>query len=80
MAFATADSQANIDSEKIATNQQTACSQPCSLEQSQAKEADVQALAELTRALDKKVVVLIHSQFLSCSFLVNIYLRCYDFQ
>lgn len=40
----------------IATYQQT-YSHPSTLAQVQAKEADIQALAELTRALDKKVLL-----------------------
>lgn len=40
-----------------ATYQQKSYSQPSTLAQVQAKEADIQALAELTRALDKKVVI-----------------------
>lgn len=39
--------------------QQMAYSKPSTVAQIQAKEADVQALAELTRALDKKVAKLI---------------------
>lgn len=34
---------------------QAACAQPCKVAQHQAKEADVQALSDLKRALDKKV-------------------------
>ncbi|CAK9159737.1 unnamed protein product [Ilex paraguariensis] len=52
-----ANSQANIGLRDSAPNQQTAYSQPCTLAQIQAKEADVQALTELTRALDKKEAV-----------------------
>ncbi|XP_058209241.1 protein ALWAYS EARLY 3 isoform X2 [Rhododendron vialii] len=48
-------SQAKNGPSETANNQQTANSQPSILAQIQAKEADVQALAELTRALDKKV-------------------------
>lgn len=47
--------QAKNGPSETANNQQTANSQPSILAQIQAKEADVQALAELTRALDKKV-------------------------
>lgn len=32
-------------------------SQPCTLAQLQAREADIRALTELTRALDKKVLL-----------------------
>ncbi|CAL5347002.1 unnamed protein product [Camellia sinensis] len=49
--------QAKIGPKETANNQQAANSQPSILAQIQAKEADVQALAELTRALDKKEAV-----------------------
>ncbi|XP_052188738.1 protein ALWAYS EARLY 3 isoform X2 [Diospyros lotus] len=55
------NSQARIGPKETANNQQTLNSQSSVLAQVQAKEADVQALAELTRALDKKV-----SSALSC--------------
>ena len=49
------NSQAKNGHSETGNNQQTANSQPSILAQIQAKEADVQALAELTRALEKKV-------------------------
>ncbi|KAF7144937.1 hypothetical protein RHSIM_Rhsim04G0219400 [Rhododendron simsii] len=49
--------QAKNGPSETVNNQQTANSQPSILAQIQAKEADVQALAELTRALDKKEAV-----------------------
>lgn len=61
MTSANAKVQMRIGSAETATCQQTAFSQPSTWAQIQAKEADVQALAELTRALDKKVrTMLIH--------------------
>lgn len=45
-------------SEVVAAAQQAVYSQPCTLAQIQAREADIRALAELARALDKKVIVL----------------------
>lgn len=53
---ANANLQMRIGSAETASYQQTAYSQPSKLAKIQAKEADVQALAELTRALDKKVL------------------------
>lgn len=47
--------QMRVVSTEAADYQQIAYSQPCTLAQIQAKEADVQALAELTCALEKKV-------------------------
>ncbi|KAL0368247.1 UNVERIFIED_CONTAM: protein ALWAYS EARLY 3 [Sesamum calycinum] len=49
--------QTRIGSAETAGYQQTAYCQPTTLAQIQAKEADVQALAELTRALDKSLKV-----------------------
>ncbi|XP_057806018.1 protein ALWAYS EARLY 3-like isoform X2 [Salvia miltiorrhiza] len=49
--------QMRIGSAETADYQQMAYSQPSALAQIQAKEADVQALAELTRALEKKEAV-----------------------
>lgn len=46
--------------------QQTVCAQPCTATHHQAKEADIHALSELKRALDKKVLVNIN--FLCSSF------------
>lgn len=43
--------------EVVAAAQQAMYAQPCTLAQIQAREADIRALAELTRALDKKVRV-----------------------
>ncbi|KAL0393230.1 UNVERIFIED_CONTAM: protein ALWAYS EARLY 3 [Sesamum radiatum] len=51
--------QTRIGSAETAGYQQTAYSQPSTLAQIQAKEADVQALAELTRALDKKEAIVL---------------------
>lgn len=48
--------QMELGSAETATYQQTAYSQPNTLVQIQAKEADVQALTDLTRALEKKVI------------------------
>ncbi|KAM7488190.1 hypothetical protein LguiB_025674 [Lonicera macranthoides] len=52
-----ADSQTKMGTKETAANLQTAYSMPCTLAQLQANEADVQAIAELTRALDKKEAV-----------------------
>ncbi|XP_059668464.1 protein ALWAYS EARLY 3 isoform X2 [Cornus florida] len=52
-----ANSPAKRVPKETSNNQQAANSQPSILAQIQAKEADVQALAELTRALDKKEAV-----------------------
>ncbi len=49
-------SQAKMAAIDIGSVQQAAYSQPCMLPQNQAKEADIRALSELTRALDKKVI------------------------
>ncbi|KAL0414703.1 UNVERIFIED_CONTAM: protein ALWAYS EARLY 3 [Sesamum radiatum] len=54
VASANTNVQTRIGPADAATYQQIAYSQPSTLAQVQAKEADVQALAELTRALDKK--------------------------
>ncbi|XAR63482.1 hypothetical protein NMG60_11023427 [Bertholletia excelsa] len=51
-------SQAQIGHKETVSNRQSQNSQPSLLAQIWAKEADVQALAELTRALDKKEAVL----------------------
>lgn len=45
--------------EVVAATQQALYNQPCTLAQIQAKEADIRALAELTRALDKKEAILV---------------------
>ncbi|XP_059280629.1 protein ALWAYS EARLY 3 [Lycium ferocissimum] len=57
VASAEADMQSKSGVMETATYQQTAYSKPPAVAQIQAKEADVQALAELTRALDKKDAV-----------------------
>ncbi|KAI8012289.1 Protein ALWAYS EARLY 3 [Camellia lanceoleosa] len=51
------NSQAKIGFKETANNREAANSQSSTLAQIQAKEADVQALAELTRVLDKKEAV-----------------------
>ncbi|MCO5597679.1 hypothetical protein L7F22_051760 [Adiantum nelumboides] len=45
--------------EAVAAAQQAMFNQPCSLAQVQAKEADIRALADLSRALDKKEAILV---------------------
>eukprot|EP01018_Ginkgo_biloba_P039343 Gb_37435 [translate_table: standard] len=45
--------------EVVAAAQQAMYNQPCTLAQIQAREADIRALAELTRALDKKEALLV---------------------
>lgn len=57
MDSANADGHAKIGPSETA--QQMSHSQPGTVAQNQAKEADVQALAKLTRALDKKVYILL---------------------
>lgn len=44
-------------SEVTVAAQQAMYSQPCTLSQIQEREADIRALAELSRALDKKVII-----------------------
>ncbi|XP_063939454.1 protein ALWAYS EARLY 3-like isoform X3 [Daucus carota subsp. sativus] len=51
------DSQAKMGPKDNVSSQQISYSQPSSLAQIQAKEADVQAIADLTRALEKKQVL-----------------------
>ncbi|GLT61171.1 hypothetical protein SLA2020_338940 [Shorea laevis] len=51
-------SQAKAAVVDVVSAQQAGFSQPCVLSQNQAKEADIRALSELTRALDKKEVLL----------------------
>lgn len=58
MGTAVADSQAKMGPKDNVFTQQMLYSQPCSLAQIQAKEADVQAIADLSRALEKKVPIL----------------------
>ncbi|CAA6661334.1 unnamed protein product [Spirodela intermedia] len=55
-AIAVAKAAAN---EVVVAAQQAMYAQPCTLAQIQAREADIRALAELTRALDKKEALLI---------------------
>lgn len=50
-------SQAKAAVVDVVSAQQAGFSQPCMLSQNQAKEADIRALSELTRALDKKVIL-----------------------
>ncbi|KAH0728186.1 hypothetical protein KY284_004051 [Solanum tuberosum] len=57
VASAEADMQSKSGVMETTANQQIAYSKPSAVCQIQAKEADVQALAELTRALDKKDAV-----------------------
>lgn len=45
--------------EVVVATQQALYNQPCTLAQIQAKEADIRALADLTRALDKKEAILV---------------------
>ncbi|KAL2459632.1 Protein ALWAYS EARLY 3 [Forsythia ovata] len=59
VASADANLQTRIWPAETATYQQTVYSLPSSLAQIQSKEADVQALAELTHALDKKEAVVL---------------------
>ncbi|XP_011071459.1 protein ALWAYS EARLY 3 [Sesamum indicum] len=59
VASANNNMQTRIGSAETAGYQQTSYSQPATLAQIQAKEADVQALAELTRALDKKEAIVL---------------------
>ncbi|OVA06495.1 SANT/Myb domain [Macleaya cordata] len=47
-------SQAKAAANEICNAQKAACTQPCTLAQIQAREADIRALSELTRALEKK--------------------------
>lgn len=61
------DAQARVVPTEMSTYQQMPYPQPCTSAQIQAKEADVQALAELTRALDKKV-----DQHALCFFLFSV--------
>ncbi|KAL8486249.1 hypothetical protein ACS0TY_023092 [Phlomoides rotata] len=53
------DPQMGIGLAETATYQQAAYPQPTTLDQIQAKEADVQALAALTRALEKKEAIVV---------------------
>lgn len=47
-------------------NTQQATLHPSIVEQIHAKEADVQALSELTRVLDKKVLHLVSQSYINC--------------
>ncbi|KAI3459287.1 hypothetical protein Pfo_015950 [Paulownia fortunei] len=71
VASANANVQTSIGSAETASYQQTAYSHPSTLAQIQAKEADVQALAELTRALDKKEAVVLELRRLNDDVLEN---------
>ncbi|KAL7104987.1 hypothetical protein ACP275_07G016600 [Erythranthe tilingii] len=59
VASANANARARIGAADTANYMQASYSQPSTLAQVQAKEADIQALAELTRALDKKEAVVL---------------------
>ncbi|KAK6117357.1 hypothetical protein DH2020_048875 [Rehmannia glutinosa] len=59
VASANANAQTRIGLSDTATYHLTSNSQPSTLAQLQAKEADIQALAELTRALDKKEAIVL---------------------
>ncbi|KAH7842107.1 hypothetical protein Vadar_001558 [Vaccinium darrowii] len=65
------NSQAKNGHSETGNNQQTANSQPSILAQIQAKEADVQALAELTRALEKKEAVVAELRHMNDDVLEN---------
>ncbi|CAA3020975.1 ALWAYS EARLY 3-like [Olea europaea subsp. europaea] len=59
VASANANVQTRTGPTETTTYQQAVYSQPCTPAHIQAKEADVQALAELTRALDKKEAIVL---------------------
>ncbi|KAI3469413.1 hypothetical protein Pfo_026076 [Paulownia fortunei] len=71
VASANANVQTRIGPADTATYHQTTYSQPSTLAQVQAKEADIQALAELTRALDKKEAVVIELRRMNDDVLEN---------
>ncbi|XP_048133322.1 protein ALWAYS EARLY 2-like isoform X3 [Rhodamnia argentea] len=50
--------QGKVAAPGVVSTQQTFCSQPCRTVYSQAREADIQALSDLTHALDKKEALL----------------------
>ncbi|KAK9161497.1 hypothetical protein Syun_007838 [Stephania yunnanensis] len=56
---------------EIVNAQKAAYSQPCTLAQIQAREADIRALSELTRALDKKEALLLELKHLNDEVLEN---------
>ncbi|KAK9136957.1 hypothetical protein Sjap_007551 [Stephania japonica] len=64
-------SQAKAAAGEIVNAQKAAYSQPCTLAQIQAREADVRALSELTRALDKKEALLLELKHLNDEVLEN---------
>ncbi|CAI9776866.1 unnamed protein product [Fraxinus pennsylvanica] len=70
-----ASSHANVQTRtgptETATYQQTLYSQPCTPAHIQAKEADVQALTELTRALDKKEAIVLELRRMNDDVLEN---------
>ncbi|KAL0376476.1 UNVERIFIED_CONTAM: protein ALWAYS EARLY 3 [Sesamum calycinum] len=71
VASANTNVQTRIGPADAATYQQIAYSQPSTLAQAQAKEADVQALAELTRALDKKEAIVLELRRMNDDVLEN---------
>ncbi|KAF6154547.1 hypothetical protein GIB67_027820 [Kingdonia uniflora] len=58
-------SQAKAAVTEIANSQKVAYNQPCTLAQLQAKEADIRALSELTRALDKKESLVLELKYMN---------------
>ncbi|XP_010243547.1 PREDICTED: protein ALWAYS EARLY 3-like isoform X2 [Nelumbo nucifera] len=56
---------------EIVNSQQATYTQPCTLAQIQAKEADIRALSELTRALDKKEALLLELTHMNDEVLEN---------
>ncbi|XP_020552958.1 protein ALWAYS EARLY 3-like [Sesamum indicum] len=71
VASANTNVQTRIGPADAATYQQMAYSQPSTLAHVQAKEADVQALAELTRALDKKEAIVLELRRMNDDVLEN---------
>ncbi|CAI9762702.1 unnamed protein product [Fraxinus pennsylvanica] len=71
VAYTIANVQTRTGPIETTTIQQTAYSQPCSPAHIQAKEADVQALAQLTRALDKKEAVVLELRRMNDDVLEN---------
>ncbi|KAL2506685.1 Protein ALWAYS EARLY 3 [Abeliophyllum distichum] len=71
VASVNANVQTRTGPTETATYQQTAYSQLCTPAHIQAKEADVQALAELTRALDKKEAVVLELRRMNDDVLEN---------
>ena len=76
MGSTNANLHAKIGSGEAANSQQVANSQSIILAQNQGKEADCQALSELTRALDKKVgsLLLYFYSIIFCSKLLIFFL------